>query len=66
MPFFISGILSIKYQGIRTLQRKSVGSFISHRIVAVVAQTAGEMPKSLVHYCDNNLAYNIYTSITDP
>jgi hypothetical protein len=43
------------------MQRSNVGSFNSHRIVAVVARTAGELPKSLVHCCDNNLAHDLYS-----
>jgi hypothetical protein len=66
MPFIISGILSIKNQGIRTLQRSNASSFNSHRIVAGVAQTAGKMPKPLVHCCYDNLRHNIYASIIDP
>lgn len=48
------------------MQKSNVGSFNSRRIFAVVAQTVREMPKSLVHCCDNNLAHNLYSSIIDP
>jgi hypothetical protein len=45
------------------LQRSNVGSFKSHRIVAVVTQTIGKMPKPLVHCCYENLRHSIYSYI---